>query len=176
MIKKTFAVVALAALALFAVPAAANAAGYVANDKVTTSGAAVAGGTVTVNFAAGSFTAGENVMFSVSGSGTATLSVFKAATVSLVKAASSTGAASVAVKLPADATGSYTVTATGATSANVGTATITVAAADAGTAKGLAHTGYEAPMLLIWGAAGALMLGIALVVVMGIVRRQRANA
>ena len=50
--------------------------------------------------------------------------------------------------------------------------------ADAGASadKGLAQTGYEAPVLLIWGAAGALLLGVALIVVLSIVRRQRATA
>ena len=113
----------------------------------------------------------------MTGSGTAVLSTVKAATVTLTKVASATGATSVNVKLPADATGSYTVTATGVTSANVATASITIVAADAGTTgKALASTGYNAPMLLIWGAAGVLLLGIALVVVMTIVRRQRATA
>jgi hypothetical protein len=176
MAKKTFAVVALSILAIFAAPAAANAAGYVAADDVSVSGTPVAGGATTVGFADGAFTDGEGVSFSVTGSGSATLSVVKAATVSLTKTASSTGAASVVVTLPTDATGSYTVTATGATSGNVGTATLSVTAADAGASKGVASKGFEAPALLIWGAAGALLLGIALLVVMGIVRRQRASA
>lgn len=180
MARKTFAVIALAILAVFAVPAAANAAGYVPANNVSVSGEAVAGGTVTVTFAEGSFTPGEDVSFAVTGSGTATLSAFKAATVTLVKTASATGAASVNVTLPADATGTYTVTATGLTSGTVGTAAITVTAVDAGTGSantggGLASTGYDAPVLLIWGAGGALLLGIALVVVLTIVRRQHAT-
>ena len=178
MVKKAFAVIALAILAIFAVPAAASAAGYVPADNVSVVGTVSAGGTVAVNFSSGSFTGGEQVSFAVTGSGTVTLSVFKAATVTLVKSATAGGAASVNVTLPVDATGSYTTTATGLSSGTVGTATLTVAAADSGSAvdEGLSGTGYDAPVLLIWGAAGALLLGIALIVVLGVVRRQRAKA
>ena len=189
MARKTFAAIALAILAVFAVPTAANAAGYVPSGSVSVSGDAVPGATVTVTFADGSFLPGEDVSFAVTGSGTVTLSAFKAATVTLVKSASATGSASVNVTLPADATGTYTVTATGLTSGTVGTAAITVTAVDAGsgtvnTGNGtanngsgdLASTGYDAPVLLIWGAGGALLLGIALVVVLTAVRRQRATA
>ncbi|MEA9999651.1 hypothetical protein QN367_11115 [Cryobacterium sp. RTS3] len=137
---------------------------------------ATAGSTVTVGFSDGSFTGGETVSIAVSGSGTATLSVVKAATATISKTATAAGAVSVKVALPTDATGSYSLTATGATSGLVGTSTITIVAADAGSAQALASTGYSAPIVLIWGAAGALFLGIALVVVLSIVRRQRANA
>jgi hypothetical protein len=176
MAKKAFAAAALTILAIFAAPAAANAAGYVppANDTVT--GNATAGGTVAVDFIAGSYTNGETVNISVDGSGTATLSVVKANVATLAKAATATGALAVKVTLPTDATGSYTLTGTGATSGQIGTSTITVVAADAGTSTGLASTGYNVPMLLIWSAAGAVLLGIALVLVLGYVRRQRANA
>jgi hypothetical protein len=175
--KKTLAVIGLAVLAVFAVPAAANAAGYVPASDVVVSGATAPGSTATVTFESG-FTPGENVSFAVSGEGSATLAVFKSATVTLTKTATSAGAATVAVTLPANATGTYTTTATGLSSGTVGTASLTVAAADSGTAakSGLAETGYNAPMLLIWAAAGALILGLALVVVLTIVRRQRATA
>jgi hypothetical protein len=181
MAKKTLAVIALAVLAVFAVPAAANAAGYVPDGNIVVSGAPTPGGTVVVDFTGGSFTPGEDVSFAVTGSGTATLSVLKAGTATIVKPASSTGAASVNVKLPAAATGSYTTTATGLTSGTVGTATLTVVSADSGTTDtttgtGLASTGYNTPVLLIWAAAGALLLGIALVVVLSFVRRRRVAA
>ena len=181
MVKKTFATIALAVLAVLAVPAAANAAGYVPADDVVVSGTIEAGATVSVAFTDGAFTPGESVSFAVTGSGTATLSAVKAATVSLTKSATSAGAASVNVALPADATGTYTTTATGLTSGTVGTAAITLPTADAGagassTDGGLASTGYDAPMLAIWAAAGALLLGVALMVALTVVRRQRANA
>ena len=173
--KKTFAAIALAVLAVFAVPAAANAAGYVPEANVTVSGAVVAGQSTDVNIADGSFTGGESVIVSVTGEGSATLSAFKAATVSITKTATSAGAASVTVTLPTNATGTYTVTATGVTSQNVATASLTVTAADAG-AGNLAATGFATPVVLIWAAGGALLLGLALVVVLTLVRRQRATA
>ena len=175
MARKVFAVIALAVLAVFAVPAAATAAGYVPGGSIIVSGDVEAGGTVTVTFTDGSFEPGEDVSIACTGSGSATLSAFKAATVTLVKTASATGSVSVDVTLPADATGTYTVTATGLSSGTVGTAALTVTAVDSGSG-GLASTGYDAPVLLIWGAGGALLLGIALVVVLTIVRRQRATA
>jgi hypothetical protein len=191
MFKKSLAAVALAVLAVFAVPAAANAAGYVPVGNISVSGAVVPGGTVTVGFADGSFTPGESVSFTLTGENAAgaTLATFKAVvdSQSLVKTASDTGAVSLDVTLPTNASGTYTVTATGLTSGTVGTASLTVATADgaatgsnSGTGTdaatgGLASTGYSAPMLVIWGSAGALLLGVALVVVMGIVRRQRAT-
>jgi hypothetical protein len=192
MFKKSFAAVAIAVLAVFAAPAAANAAGYVPVGNISVSGAVVPGGTVTVGFADGSFTPGESVSFTLTGENAAgaTLATFKAVvdSQSLVKTASDTGAVSLDVTLPSNASGTYTVTATGLTSGTVGTASLTVASADgaasgSGTGTGsdasnggLASTGYDAPMLAIWAAGGALLLGVALMVALTIVRRQRANA
>jgi len=108
----------------------------------------------------------------------ATLSVVKAAVATTVKTADAKGNVDLAVKLPTDAVGSYTVTGTD-TAGTVGTAVITVPTADgaaANSSDSLAHTGYNAPVLVIWGASGVLLLGIAVVVVLGIVRRQRATA
>lgn len=179
MIKKAFAVVALATLALFAVPTAANAAAYVPKESITVTGNSAASATVTVTFDK-AFGPAAQVTFGVTGAGKpATLSVFKTeSTATLVKTAAADGSVALDVALPSDASGSYTVTGTDGDT--IGTATITVAAADAGTAvgtdDGLASTGYDAPVLLIWGAAGALLLGAALVVVLSIVRRQKATA
>ena len=179
MAKKISAIIALAFLALFAVPAAANAAGYIASDNISVSGSATAGSAQTVAFDDGSFTPGETVTFAVTGVG------FSTATITMNGTADAQGAVTFMFTLPADAIGSYSITATGAASGNVGSATITVVTADAGTAGtdtaeeidgGLASTGFEAPVLLIWGAAGALLLGVALVVVLNVVRRQKATA
>jgi hypothetical protein len=181
MFKKAFAVVVLATIAIFAGPAAANAAGYVASDHVTVSGSSTPGGTAVVNFLAGSFGAGDSIKFAVTGEGTVTLSAVRAAvqTTTLTKTADTSGAVSLNVKLPTSATGSYTVTATDVSTGTVGTATITVAAADGGAARpgaGLPFTGANISPLIIWGAGGILLLGIALLVVRGIVRRQRISA
>lgn len=183
MLKKTLAAVVLAFVALVATPLAANAADpYVPNNNVTVNGEVVAGGTVTVTFGPGSFSGSENVAFQVTGYGTVTLSAFKAATVTATKQATPAGAVSENVTLPTDAQGTYTLTATGITSGAVGTATLTVVPAAvagapvAAVGQNLAHTGSTLPMLLIWTAGGAVVLGLALVVVLGLVRRQRANA
>ena len=172
MARRLFVASALAVLAVFAMPLAAQASGYVPADSISVSGTPVAGATVSVAFAEDSFTGGEAVTFAVDGAGAATLSAVRAATVTLVKSATSTGAASVDVTLPADASGSYRTTATGQLSGAIGTATITISAADAG--SGLSGTGYDAPVLLIWAGAGALVLGVALVVVLTLLRRKRA--
>ena len=182
---RVIAIVVLAVMAIFAGPAAAHAA-YVPEDSITVSGSATPGGTVVVAFDDGAFTGGEQVSFAVTGEGTVTLAVVRAAvtTTTLVKTADADGSVSVAVTLPADAEGTYTLTATGQTSGNVGTAALTVPAADAGASVGsgssddaLADTGASnLSVLLIWSAAGILLLGVALVVVLSVVRRQRANA
>ena len=186
MFKKSLAAAALVVLAVFAVPAAANAAGYVPEGNIFVTGAVTAGATVTVGFTDGSFTPGEDVSFTLTGENAAgaTLASFKSVvnSQSVVKTATASGAVSLDVTLPTDASGTYTVTATGLTSGTVGSASLTVGSTDAGTgssdsaAGGLASTGYNTPMLAIWGAAGALLLGVALVVVLGVVRRQRATA
>ena len=189
MLKKALAVLSFAVLALVAVPSAANAAGYVPSNNVTVTGNAVPGGTVTVNFAAGSFAPNESVAVSVSGNTSVTLSAVKAAVLTtFTKQASSTGALSENVTFPTNASGTYTLTATGLTSGNVGTASITIVpasgnVASAGTANNLANsgsnlanTGATLPMLMIWIGAGALVLGAAIVGTLTFVRRQRHSA
>jgi hypothetical protein len=176
MLKKTLAAAVLAFVAVVATPIAANAAGYVPSGNVTVSGPTTPGGTNAVSFADGSFTGGETVTFTVTGSGTATISAFHAATVSATKVATASGAVTANVKLPANATGTYTLTATGQTSGNIGTAALTVVPADPSTAAALPHTGSTLPMLLIWIAGGAVALGLALFLVLGLARRQRARA
>ena len=200
MLKKALAVLALAGMALFGTSTAANAAGYVPSGNVSVSGAAVPGGTVTVGFAAGSFSPNESVAISVSGDTAVTLSIVKAAVLtSITKQASASGALSVNVTLPTNATGTYTLTATGLSSGNVGTASITTVPASGGTLANtggstgtlantggsepglantgsLANTGATLPMLMIWIGAGALVLGGAIVGTLAFVRRQRQDA
>jgi hypothetical protein len=133
----------------------------------------------------------------VSGDTAVTLSIVKAAVLtSITKQASASGALSVNVTLPTNATGTYTLTATGLTSGNVGTASITTVPASGGTLANtggtaanagalantggsepaLANTGATLPMLMIWIGAGALILGAAIIGTLAFVRRQRQNA
>lgn len=187
MFKKSLATAALAVIAVFAFAPAANAAEYVSDSLITVAAAPAAGESTPVAFGDGAFSNGEGVEFSVTGSHPAVLSVVKTAVTStLTKTATGAGAVSVTVAIPAEATGDYTVTARGVTSGTVGTATLAVVAADAApiattdnglTAdNGLAATGFNAPVLVIWGAAGILVLGVALVLVRLSVRRQHAAA
>ena len=183
MFKKSLAALALTALAVLAGPAAANAAGYVPDSNIIVSGAIVPGGVVTVDFTEASFTPGEEVSFTLTGENAAgaTLASFRSVvnSQSLVKVARSTGAVSLDVTLPSDSSGTYTVTATGLTSGTIGTASLTVTPADAAAPSPggtLSNTGFNTPMLVIWTAAGALLLGIALIVVIGFARRQSTTA
>ena len=188
MLKKALAVLTFAALAFVAVPSAADAAGYVPNSNVTVTGNAVSGGTVTVNFAGHSFASNESVAVSVNGSTTTTLSVVKAAVLaSFTKQATATGSLSVNVAFPANASGTYTLTATGMTSGNVGTASMTIVPASNGnlantgstvsnSSGNLANTGATLPMLMIWIGSGALILGVAIVGTLTFVRRKRRTA
>jgi hypothetical protein len=191
MFKKSFAAIALAVLAIIAVPTAANASGYAPVGNITVNGDVAPGGIVVINFANTTFIAGESVSFTLTGENAtgATLGAFKAVvnSQSLVKTASGEGAVALNVTLPTNASGSYTTTATGLTSGTVGTASLSVPTGDAAVGAGagsgtnasnggLAATGYDAPMLAIWAAAGALLLGIALMVALTVVRRQRASA
>jgi hypothetical protein len=175
MFKKTLAALALAVMAVFAVPAAATAYGPEADGTVV--GPVTAGSPVTIVFEEGSFAGSENVSFTVSGFGNVTIAAFKSATDTVVKQAVNGGVSAV-VTLPEDARGTYEVTATGLESGIIGTATLTVAAADAGSdanGNGLPNTGAEVPVLALWTAGGALALGAALIAVMTIVRRQRLS-
>ena len=168
---KVLAVVALATGALFLGPAAAQAA-YIPSANITVTGAVTPGGTVNVGFVMGSFANGESV----------SVALTCATTQTSTATATASGALSLAVVIPANATGTCTLTATGLASGDTGTVALTIVSADRGGAAGgvgagLADTGAsDSTMLLVWGASGVLLLGVALVVVMATVRRQRANA
>ncbi|ROP65046.1 hypothetical protein [Curtobacterium sp. ZW137] len=181
--KKLIAAVVLAGAALLATPAAANAAGYTPDSNVSVSGTYTAGGVASVNFSDGAFQDNETVNVQVTGAGAVTLGALPTTTVSKAYTASSTGSLAVKVTFPAGASGTYNLTATGATSGVVGLASFTVAPADAtavaadgsttGTNGTLAFTGGTISALALWVAGGAVVLGGGLLVVRGSVRRQR---
>ena len=180
--KKSLAAAALAVIAVFAFAPAANAVDYVSDTAIVSIQAApVAGETAIVAFAANAFLANESITYTVTGSHAATLSVVKAAvTASLTKKALNDGSSSVNVAIPDNAVGDYTVTASAGSATY--TATLDIIAADAGAGAGadtgttLPSTGYNAPVLVIWGAVGILVLGVALVLVRISVRRHRVTA
>jgi hypothetical protein len=181
--KKLIAAVVLAGAALLATPAAANAAGYAPDSNVSVSGNYVAGGVVVVNFSAGAFQNNETVNVQITGAGvsSATLGALPVTTVSKAYTAGADGSLPVRVTLPVGGSGSYNLTATGATSGVVGVASFTLAPADAaavaagsnGTNGSLAFTGSTVSALALWVAGGAVVLGGGLLVVRGSVRRQR---
>ncbi|MBD8535924.1 hypothetical protein [Plantibacter sp. CFBP 13570] len=178
MIKKITAVFALALAGLFVAPVAANAS-YVPNSSTSVSGSVTPGGTSTVAFGDGAFQPGETVSFTLTGENASGATLAAVDSKSLEKAASAAGAVNLNVTLPSNATGTYTVTAVGLTSGTPGTATLTVTAAGAGGSgdndNDLADTGFGAPAFVVWGAAGAVALGAALIAVLVMVRRQRAS-
>jgi hypothetical protein len=185
MLKKTLATAGIALAVIIATPFAANAATpYVAADNTVVSDSTPAPGqAVTVAFE-NSFLAGEGVRFSVTGEGAVTIAAVT--TASVTKTATAAGNVSAVVTPPANATGTYTVTATGLTSGTVGTAALTIVAANSpagsngnnainNNAGNLASTGGNLPIAAIWIASGVLVLGIVLVAVVGIRRRSLNN-
>ena len=179
MFKKVLAVGALAVLAIFTVPTAANAAPY--GDGSGNAGTVVVAPGQAAALTFSGFAAGEPTTASAPDAVTL-------ATVKVVTTANKAANASGAVTYTATATqpGTYTVTVTGASSSQIRTGTFTIAPADSATGTGsgsgsnangsLPNTGLETPMLIVWGAGGALVLGIALVFVLTVVRRNKASA
>lgn len=183
---KAAAVISLAAAATFA-PIAAHA--YPSGDEVTISNTTiVAGGDVT--FSVEQFTFGPgttvNIILSGENASAGSLGVVKAAyevaTLGTVAATADGAVAPVAVTLPADASGSYVISATGVDAdgnpISVSSAAITIAAAGGtGGSGSLPATGMDAGSLLgLWVGGGALVLAGGAVVVGAAVQRQRKQA
>ncbi|MDM7891953.1 sortase [Curtobacterium caseinilyticum] len=188
--KKLIAAALIAGAAFVAVPTAANAAtsGYAPETAGTVSGNYVAGGTAVVNFNDNVFAAGETVNVQVTGAGAVTLGALPTTTVSKTYTADANGGLTIRVTFPAGGSGTYNLTATGATSGTVGTAFFSIAPAAGGTGTTvgstggtgtpgeLAFTGGTISTLGLWAAGGALVLGGGLLVVRKSVRRQRDAA
>lgn len=165
--KKSFAAIALAgSIALVgAVPAMAQTSYVSAPAQGTVSDGTVDPGQTFTFFGAG-FAPGETITITV---GTQTFT------------ATADGKGAIAFPLSINTPGTFTVTAKGATSGNVATAAVTVAAAaivpaslaNTGGGTALANTGADASLVL-WSlvGAGALAAGVTSVVVV----RRRAKA
>lgn len=169
---------AIAAAAVFAPISAYAVGGYVPSSDITISDSTPApGGSATISFLGSAFDPSEAVNFVLEGENAsgATLAVITPAaleTKSFTKAADATGAVSVTVTLPSNATGTYKLTGTGVTSGNIGTATLTATTASGDT---LENTSANNVMLWGWAGAGALILVGGGIVVAASVRRQRAS-
>ncbi|WP_345752735.1 hypothetical protein [Microbacterium rhizophilus] len=179
-LQKSAAALVLAGALAVAAPAAASAATRYTppTDAPTQTLTVTAGGTVTV--ALGGFQAGEPVTISLTGEfalqatiGSIVRTAVETQTASLPAAAD--GTVSPDITLPANATGSYTVTATGATSGNVATAVLALPAAAGGPGTGLAATGGS-DMTGLWVGGGALLLTGGAVIAATTLRRRRQQA
>ncbi len=180
--KKLIAAAVLAGAAFIAIPTAANAAGYTPDSDVSVSGSYTAGGTATVAFTPGAFQDGESVRVQVTGAGASRSARCRPRPSSKDYTANADGSLTVRVTFPAGGSGTYNLTATGATSGVTGFATFTIAPAGAtsvaangntGTPGELAFTGGTISTLGLWAAGGAIVLGGGLLVVRKSVRRQR---
>lgn len=165
---------AAVASALIIAPAAAASATatYVPGaPAATVTGTPAPGATVNVGFGAGTFEPGANVISVLSGANANTARL--ASTTAITKPAAADGSLGVAVTLPANASGTYTLTATQGDI--VRTRTIVVPAADAAGSEGLANTGADSAAAF-WFAGGLLALGATTVVTLNVVRRNRSQA
>jgi len=167
MLKKALAAGLLAVLAIFAVPTTASAASYGDNG---TGGATVVvseGQQGSLTFCG--FQPGETTYASAPDAVT-----FESA--SLVAGADGC----VTYRVSATKAGSYTITVTGAS--NISTGVLTTTPVDSSgdsnsNANGtLPNTGLQTPTLVVWGASGVLVLGVALVFVLSVVRRNKNAA
>lgn len=185
MLKKISAVVILAAASLFFIPLPATAESYVpvgAGGSSTLT--VVAGAANPVAFGGDTFVGGEPVTVTVIGTPDATLGMVKV-DVSRTYSASKGGGLQFTVTIPKSASASsYSINAKGASNR---TASFTInstptdsALAVTGGGKSadsaLALTGGNLPVVIIWGGAGILILGVALLIVFNVVRRQRIRA
>jgi hypothetical protein len=170
MARKLVAAALLALAAVFAIPAAANAAGYA---TYTGEGPGVVNAQRGLSVAMQFTDLPPQVPSTASADDNVTLSVLKATTASKPTDAAGT----VTYEAMAEEVGTYTVTVTAG--GEVATATLVVLPEDSaagGSTGGLPSTGYDFPVLLLWGGAGAVVLGVALVGVLATVRRNRASA
>lgn len=178
---KAAAAVAIAAAAVFAAPAMANA--YTPNTPDAGSVTIAPGGAAIVPFT--DFLPGESVSFTLTGENgagaTLAFAKFVVNSTSLTKNAAADGSVSVSVTLPSNAAGTYTLTGTAASGSATANIDSGVALAGgtggAGGAGSLPATGGDSDALLgIWIGGGALVLAGAAVAVGATVRRNRQNA
>lgn len=171
---KAAAATAIAAAAVFAAPAIANA--YTPAPVGGSSVSITAGGSATISF--NNFEPNETVTGTLTGENAAAGSVafvkFAVTSTSTTKTANAAGEVSFQVTLPANASGEYALTANGAVS-GASTVTISVPAAAGGAGSGTlpATGGDNAALLGLWIGGGALVLAGGSIAVASTVRRHR---
>ncbi|MCP2638094.1 cell wall protein [Microbacterium sp. HD4P20] len=168
-------VAAVATLAVFGAPAAAQASTiYPPSGACTTSPAtAEPGSTIAFECAAGTFSGNESVTVTITGENGAAATIgmvrFAITTASEVVSSGADGSLPrVGITMPANATGTYNIAAISSTSAG-GTAAVSITGAD-----GLPVTGLDSSSMLgLWIGGGALIAAGAALGIAAIVRRRR---
>ena len=171
MLKKALAAGLLAILAIFAIPTAASAASYGGNGSGGGTIVVVEGQQGSITFYG--FQPGE-VTYASGPDGV----IFESA--SLVAGPDG----SVTYRVTGSKVGSFTITVTGASNISTGVVTTVPADSSGGSGSGsgsnangtLPNTGLQTPTLVVWGASGVLVLGVALVLVLSVVRRNKNAA
>ncbi|AZS44877.1 hypothetical protein [Microbacterium oleivorans] len=179
-ISKAAAALVVAAAAVFAAPAVANA--YAPSAPANTDVIVAPGAPVTLPFSG--FEPQENVTFTLTGEGVTDASLafvaFAAGTDSTteVKEANEDGTAAAVVTLPDNASGTYTLSAVGETSGAANEDVTITVAATGGTGGGvLPNNGFDGDALLgLWVGGGVLVLAGASIAVAASVRRARQTA
>ncbi|MEX8058201.1 LPXTG cell wall anchor domain-containing protein [Microbacterium sp. 16-032] len=165
-LKKAGVTAALAGALLFAAPAVAQA--YVPTAPGTQTVTITNNGPVTFNVAPGATVNFVLVGYNANQAGLATANL-PVSSKSITKVADASGNATAVVTLPADARGTYTLSAT-PTGGTAGGSN------NAGGNTGLPATGFDAnSMLGIWVGGGALVLAGGTIAVATTVRRNRAE-
>ncbi|WP_426623137.1 hypothetical protein ACPPVW_10860 [Leifsonia sp. McL0607] len=177
MLKKILAAAAVTAALLLAAPAAANAVDYPSGAPCTFDvSTPQAGNSATLTCVPDSWGNGETITWVASGSDVA--SIVMASSVS----ANADGSDVLLVTLPADASGTYTITGTGASSGHIYSASLTVVPADASAStindpgsSGLADTGSVIAEWALWTGAGLLVVGLVSVAIAAWMRKVRSS-
>jgi hypothetical protein len=173
MAKKLLAALIVGAAIALAAPAAANAVPYTHGGDCSIAPSTVAaGGTSTMTCASGTFKPSEGVQYVVSGKDAGKATVVSDPT------ANSLGGSQLQITVPSDATGAYTVTATGSASQAASAVTVTVLPADvpastSSTAStGLASTGSTIGWYVAWIGGALVVLGLIVLSLIAAARRR----
>lgn len=171
------AVAALVAASALALPAAAQADSIYppSNACSVVPSVITPGATVTFSCTDGTFSPSEFVSVTVEGNTNASVGFLKFAVTSAGSTTSSaSGAISVPITFPSNASGNYNIAAASETSAG-GASTVSVSASGSGSSTGtLPATGIDSSSLLgLWVGGGALVLAGGAVALTAAVRRNR---
>ncbi|MDN4614304.1 hypothetical protein P5G50_07560 [Leifsonia sp. F6_8S_P_1B] len=182
MTKKVLAAMAVTAALLVAAPAAANAENYTDGTPCKLDLSVVqSGDTARVICRPGTWASSEEVAWTATGEDGASIRLAATSTVTFTKQAESDGSDVLAVTLPADATGVYSIVGHGQASGHTCAVSLTVLPDDAAVpasdvgSQGLAATGSTIAAWAAWVGGGLLALGGLTVAIAAWVRRMRAS-